>query len=303
VAVRPENVLVCGGFSSGLQLLSTALRRRGATTMAVEAYGLRLHRDIIEATGLALVDLPVDDRGAAVDRLGDTVEAQAALLTPAHQFPLGAVLDPARRRRVVAWAADTGSIVVEDDYDGEFRYDRQAVGAMQSIAPDRVVYAGTASKSLAPGLRLGWLVLPEELVDEVVEVRRCHGRFPSTLDQITLAELIVGGAFDRQVRKARLAYRRRRDRMVAELARRAPDVTISGIAAGLHALVHMPDGHTEGEIIERAGARGLAVQGLRDFTARGFERAPALVVGFGTPPEHAYSAALARLAAALDRSE
>ena len=299
VAASPERIVVCAGFAQGLELICAVLRRRGATTVAVESFGHRLHRDIIKASGLSVASLPVDDRGAIVDRLGDlagTESGAAALLTPAHQFPIGVALDPARRRQAVTWAADTGAIVLEDDYDGEFRYDRQAVGAMQSLAPGQVVYAGTAAKSLAPGLRLGWLVLPAPLVDEVVEVKRISGAFPSALDQLTAAELITSGHFDRHVRRARLAYRRRRDRLVGVLSRHA--VEVSGIAAGLHVLVHLRD-LDEREVVVRAAEHGLALQGLRDFTEPGYERGPALVIGYATPPEHAYTSALARLTIAL----
>jgi GntR family transcriptional regulator/MocR family aminotransferase len=263
--------------------------------VAVEAHGHRLHRDVIAACGLATTSLPVDGGGAVVEGLG---EVAAALLTPAHQFPIGVALEPTRRREVIAWAAATGSIVVEDDYDGEFRYDRQAVGAMQSLAPAQVVYAGTAAKSLAPGLRLGWLVLPTSLLDEMVEIKRVSGGFPSTLEQLTFAELITSGAFDRQVRRARLAYRRRRDRLMALLASCMPVAEVTGIAAGLHALVHLP-GSDEAEVVARAQAHGLALQGLRDYTEPGYERGPALVVGYATPPDHAYTATLARLGAVL----
>jgi GntR family transcriptional regulator/MocR family aminotransferase len=261
--------------------------------VALEAYGHALHRGIVEGIGLAIKNLAVDGDGAAVDALGD---AAAALLTPAHQFPLGVALAPDRRRQAVAWAADTGAIVIEDDYDGEFRYDRQAVGAMQSLAPGHVVYAGTAAKSLAPGLRLGWLVLPATLVEEVVEAKRARGAFANTLDELTLAEFLTSGAFDRQVRRARLAYRRRRDRLLTTLAGR---VEVSGIAAGLHAVAHLPD-RDEDEVVGRAAEdHGLALQGLGSFTVPGHERGPALVIGYGTPPEHAYSSALARLSAVL----
>jgi GntR family transcriptional regulator/MocR family aminotransferase len=295
VAVGPERIVVCAGFAQGLELVCAALRCRGATTVAAEAYGHRLHRDIVDASGLAVTTLPVDGGGAVVDELDD---AAAALLTPAHQFPIGVALDPARRRQAIGWAAETGSIVLEDDYDGEFRYDRQAVGAMQSLAPGQVIYAGTAAKSLAPGLRLGWLVLPAPLVDEVVEVKRARGSFPSTLDQLTLAEFLVCGAFDRQVRRARLAYRRRRDRLVACLSRCVPTVEVSGIAAGLHALAHLPGGD-EREVVAHGAEHGLALQGLGDFTEPGYDRGPALVIGYATPPDHGYTATLARLSAVL----
>ena len=166
VAATPDRVVVCAGFAQGLELLCEALRARGATTLAVEGYGHELHRRIARKEGFALTALPVDGGGAV---LGDLGGAHAVLLTPTHQFPLGASLAPARRRQVTDWAASTGGVVIEDDYDGELRYDRPAVGALQALAPERVVYAGTASKSLAPGLRLGWLVLPAHLVGQVAD--------------------------------------------------------------------------------------------------------------------------------------
>jgi GntR family transcriptional regulator/MocR family aminotransferase len=295
VAVDPARIVVCAGFAQGLELVGIRLRRRGATTVAVEAFGHRLHREIIESCGLAVRSVSVDERGAVVDQSGD---AAATLLTPAHQFPLGVVLDPIRRRHAIRWAADTGAIVLEDDYDGEFRYDRQAVGAMQTLAPDQVVYAGTASKSLAPGLRLGWLVLPSALLDEIVEIKRSKGAFPSAVDQLTLAEFITSGAYDRHIRRARLAYRRRRDRLVETLADEVPAVEVSGIAAGLHVVAEIP-GRPEDEVIAAAADHGVAVEGLGNFTQPGHDHPPALVLGYATPPDHAYTAALARLVAAL----
>ena len=168
VAVTPDRVVVCAGFAQGLELVCEALRARGATTLAAEALGHQLHRRIAERCGLAVTAIPVDQGGAAI---GDLDGMDALLLTPTHQFPLGVPLAPARRRRAADWASATGAVIIEDDYDGELRYDRPAVGALQALAPEHVVYAGTASKSLAPGLRLGWLVLPAGLVDEVVAVK------------------------------------------------------------------------------------------------------------------------------------
>jgi len=268
------------------------LRARGGTTIAIEGYGHQSHRRLVEAHGLHAAALSVDDGGAVPADLGD---AAAVLLTPAHQFPLGVTLRPHRRRALVGWAGDSGGLVIEDDYDGEFRYDRQPVGAMQSLAPEHVVYAGTASKSLAPGLRLGWLVLPEHLVDEVVAVVDAS---PGSLDQLTLAAFLASGGYDRQVRHARLVYRRRRDRLVAALHRRAP---VTGIAAGLHALVELPGGVTEDEVVARAAGHGLAIDGLASFTAPGMGHPPALVVGYGRPPDHAFTTALARLSTVLGR--
>jgi len=222
------------------------------------------------------------------------------LLTPAHQYPLGVALAPERRRQAADWAVAGNRLIIEDDYDGEFRYDRQAVGALQSLAPDHVVYAGTASKSLVPGLRLGWLVVPDRLVAEMTEIKVAASRLSSSFDQLTLAEFISSGGYDRQVRRARLAYRQRRDRLVGELRRQVPGVGVSGIAAGLHALVRLPAGVAEEDVIAGAAARGLALDGLTSFRAGGPEvAAPALVVGYATPPGHAFSTCVARLCAVL----
>jgi GntR family transcriptional regulator / MocR family aminotransferase len=289
VVAQPSGIVVCAGFAEALRLVCTVLLARGARTIAVEAFGHRLYRDLIEASGLQVAPVAVDERGAVVDALGD---AAAVLLTPAHQFPLGVALDPARRRQAVAW----GSLVLEDDYDGEFRYDRQAVGAVQALAPERVVYAGTAAKSLAPGLRLAWLVPPASLLDELVEAKRALGAFPAVFEQLTLAEFLASGDYDRQVRRTRIAYRRRRDRLLIRLARLG--IEVSGIAAGLHVLAHLRE-ISEHDAIARAAERGLALEGLSAYTAPGHAGPPALVIGYGRPPEHAYTAALARLEAAL----
>ena len=297
VVTGPERIVICAGFTHGLALLCQVLQARGGSTIAVEAYGHAAHRSLAAAHGLRPVPLPVDGGGAVVTGLA---EAAACLLTPAHQFPLGVTLDPARRRAVTGWAARTGGLVIEDDYDGEFRYDRQPVGAMQALAPDRVAYAGTASKSLVPGLRLGWLVVPASLLEEAVAAKQASGAAASALAELTLAEFISSGAYDRQVRLARLSYRRRRDRLIAALRERAPQVRVTGIAAGLQALLELPPGQPEEEIERRAAARGVSVHGLASYRAAEPDgHRPALVVGYARPPEHAFTTALARLCAAL----
>jgi GntR family transcriptional regulator / MocR family aminotransferase len=294
----PDRIVVCSGFTQALSLLCEVLTGRGATTVAVERYGHHSHRRLVARRGLRIRAVPVDAHGAVVDGFGD---AGAALLTPAHQFPLGMALAPERRTRAVRWAGDTGGLLVEDDYDGEFRYDRQAVGALQALAPGSVVYAGTASKTLAPGIRLGWLVLPAHLVDDTVEAKASADRHTGVLDQLTLAELIESGEYDRHVRRCRLMYRQRRDRLVAMLAERAPHTRVTGLAAGMHAVVELPAEADEDGVVARAAERGLALEGLGAFTAaEGPGQAPpALVIGYGTPPAHAFTAALARLAATL----
>jgi GntR family transcriptional regulator/MocR family aminotransferase len=296
VAVSPDRIVVCAGFAHGLHLLGQVVAARGGTRVAMEDLSLASHRDTVTAAGLAVAPVPVDEHGAVVAQFG---AAAAALLTPAHQFPLGTVLHPRRRAQAVTWARDTGGIVIEDDYDGEFRYDRQPVGAMQALAPGHVVYAGSASKSLAPGLRLGWLVLPGGLLDEVVAARLLGDRQSSVIDQLTLAEFITSGGYDRHVRRSRLTYRRRRDRLVEALARSAPHVTVTGIAAGLHALAELPAGQDEDEVVARAAGHGLLVEGLRPYSATGRPGRGALVVGYAAPPQHAFTGALARLTAVL----
>jgi GntR family transcriptional regulator / MocR family aminotransferase len=305
VVADPGHIVICAGFAHGLAVACAALRSAGAGTLAVEAYGHQLHRDLAQAQGLRLRPLPVDGSGAVIGAAGG---ADAALLTPAHQFPLGVTLHPERRREAARW----GGVVIEDDYDGEFRYDRQPVGALQALAPGHVIYAGTASKSLAPALRLGWLVVPPRLLDAVAAQLTAG---PSGLDQLILAEFIDSGRYDRQIRRTRLAYRRRRDRLAAALARQGRHVT--GIAAGLHAVLELPGTGagtgtesgtgtgagtgTESALVARAAEHGLALQGLDSFRAPGTSADRAgLVIGYGRPPEHAYTTALARLCAVLD---
>jgi GntR family transcriptional regulator / MocR family aminotransferase len=296
VRIVPERIVICSGFTQSLGLLCQVLRARGATTLAAEAYGLAGNRSTAAAAGLRLQTLPVDDQGARIQEL---TRADAVLLTPAHQFPLGPALAAARRIQLIHWARDTGGLIIEDDYDGEFRYDRQPIGALQSLAPDQVVYAGTASKTLAPGLRLGWLAVPAHLIDDIAAAKAAADRHSSTLDQLALAEFISRGGYDRQIRRRRLAYRRRRDRLLAELHRHAPRLQVRGIAAGMHALLQLPEGRTEDETVNRAAHRGLALEGLGAYRLTQQPQQPALVLGYATPPDHAFTGAIARLCAAL----
>ncbi|MEU3607282.1 PLP-dependent aminotransferase family protein [Streptomyces sp. NPDC035033] len=295
VRTTPERIVVCSGFAHGLRLLCSLLRG----TIAVEAYGLDFHREIIAGAGLRTHPLTVDERGARIDELPAT-RAAAVLLTPAHQFPTGGPLHHRRRAAVVNWAGSTGGLVIEDDYDGEFRYDREPVGAVQGLDPERVVHLGSVSKSLSPAVRLGWMVLPGRLVDDVLAAKGPREMWSGVVEQLTLADFIARGSYDRHLRRMRRIYRHRRDRLAATLARRAPHIRVSGVAAGLHAVLELPPG-TEEAALRAARRQGLALDGLAayrhpDSTMPALD---GLVIGYGTPPEHAFANALDALCLAL----
>ncbi|MDN3024499.1 PLP-dependent aminotransferase family protein [Streptomyces sp. S.PB5] len=292
VRTDPERILVTAGCAHALRILGTLLKARGARSVAVESYGLDVHWKQLTSAGLRAEVLPFDELGT---HPGEPAEASAVLLTPAHQFPMGVPLPSDRRTAVVDWARRTGGLVLEDDYDGEFRYDRQPVGALQGLDPDRVVYIGTASKSLAPGLRLAWMVLPPALAGEAAEAK---GKVDTcgVLDQLTLAEFIATGAYDRHVRASRLRYRRRRDELVTALDTHAPDVHVTGIAAGLHAVLRLPPG-TEQSVVQSASWQGVAFHGLSYFRhpEAVAEQLDAVVVGYGTPSDRGWAGALEAL--------
>ncbi|WP_250299486.1 PLP-dependent aminotransferase family protein [Streptomyces sp. NBC_01387] len=296
VYADPDRIVVCSGFAHGLMLMGKVLRGRRVREVAVESYGLDLHRNLLTDAGLRTPALPLDALGS---QTGALRREGAVLLTAAHQFPLGVPLHPDRRSAAVDWARTTGGLILEDDYDGEFRYDRQPVGALQGLDPERVVYLGTASKSIAPGLRIGWLVLPGSLVADVVTAKGHSDWMTSALEQLTLAEFIASGAYDRHVRAMRLRYRRRRDQLVAALAERAPDIRVTGIAAGLHAVLELPPG-TEQSVVQAAAWQGLALGGLSPFRhPDAGEGRDGLVVGYGTPPDSAWTGALDALCRVL----
>jgi GntR family transcriptional regulator/MocR family aminotransferase len=302
VLTSPDLLVVCGGYTQALGLLCQALHERGAAAVALEEPCLPDYPKIIARQGLGVHALPVDGAGARVDLL-DGLRVDAVVLTPAHQALLGGTLTAARRARVLAWARQAGALVVEDDYDGEFRYDRQPVGALQGLDPDRVVYAGTTSKTLAPGVRLGWLVLPPWLLEPVTEAKRLADRHTAALDQLVLAELLVSGGFDRHLRRCRLRYRRRRDRLRAAIAERVPALRLEGIAAGLHAVTLLPEhGPSEQQALAHAASRSVAVEGLSGFywhTSSSDPSTQGLVIGYAKPPEHAFAAALDTLTGML----
>jgi len=289
VVAPPERIVITSGYVQGLALLTRVL---DGGPVAMEDPGLPFHREVVRRHGGLVVPLEVDGRGA-----GTPGDCAAVVVTPAHQYPTGVTLHPERRRALTEWARARGALIVEDDYDGEFRYDRQPVGALQGMAPGQVAYLGTASKTLGPALRLGWMVLPPHLVDAVADAKLHSDHHTESLGQLALAELIDAHAYDRHVRACRLRYRRRRDRLLDRLGARA---RVRGIAAGLHALVEVDD---EERVLARARAHGLAVGRLGDhWHTPDAGRPQGLVVGYGTPREGAYRGALEVLARVLDEA-
>lgn len=291
VIAPPERIVITSGYVQGLALLTRVL---DGARVAMEDPGLPFHREVVRRGGGRVTPAPVDERGVRVGELGDVA---AVVVTPAHQYPTGVTLHPGRRRALTEWARARGALIVEDDYDGEFRYDRQPVGALQGMAPGQVVYLGTASKTLGPALRLGWMVLPPHLVDAVADAKLHSDHHTETIGQLALAELIDSHAYDRHVRACRLRYRRRRDLLLDRLGARRG---VRGIAAGLHALVEVGD---EAEVLARAAATGLAVGRLGEhWHEPSGDHLQGLVIGYGTPRERVYPQALEALARVLDGS-
>ncbi|HXQ63066.1 MAG TPA: PLP-dependent aminotransferase family protein [Acidimicrobiales bacterium] len=299
--VDPDRLVVCCGWVQGFALITEVLRDAGVRRVAVEDPSMARNPATLRRFGLGVVSVPVDHHGA--DPVGITRRGSVAavLLTPAHQYPTGATLSADRRTAWIDWARHHDAVLIEDDYDGEFRYDRQPVGALAALDPERVIYAGTTSKTLAPGLRLAWLVLPPRWLEPVVDLRPLVDRHSGALDQLALAEMITSGAFDRHVRHSRMRYRRRRDLLLSLLADQVPAVTAHGIAAGLHTVIDLPaDGPTEIEVVDHLARDEVAVHGLAAYRHRAPDGAPpALVVGFATPAEHAFAVGARALAKSL----
>ena len=295
VVVEPRSLLICAGATQGLALLGRALVRSGEPAIAVEDPGLPPHRAVLSYAGMQVCGAPVDEHGLDVSRIG----APIVLATPAHQCPTGVVLSPRRRGELVQWARD-GGLVIEDDYDAEFRYDRAPLAALQGLAPERVVYLGTVSKTLAPGLRLGWLVLPAALLEAVTEAKALEDLGSSTLEQLVLARLLETAAYDRHLRRARRRNRARRDALLAAVAREIPRARVTGISAGLHALVRLPVAVDAALLARRASERSLGVYPLSWHMISSPPETDALVLGYANLSEPAIDEGIRRLAGVLD---
>jgi GntR family transcriptional regulator / MocR family aminotransferase len=296
----PEQLVLVGGVAQGLHLIIRTLARAGPIPLAVEDPHSVRTLALLEAAGAVRVPVPVDQEGIDVDALRRTA-ARAVMVTPAHQYPTGVVLSPRRRAELVAWAAEVDGLVLEDDYDAEFRYDRDPVGCLQALNPQRVVLLGSVSKSLAPGLRLGWLAAPPRLAEAVRVARATSDLGSPVIDQLALAQLIASGAYDRQLRLLRRRYRARRDAMTDALARWLPGAVVHGVSAGIQLYVELPPGHDEAAVVEAAAERGVAVEGVAPLRIAG-GGPPALVLGFARLPEHRLAEAVRLLAEAATLS-
>jgi GntR family transcriptional regulator/MocR family aminotransferase len=276
------------------------LKRRGLRALAVEDPGHADQCTDIQAAGLKTPRIPVDAKGIRIDRLAKS-GAGAVLVTPAHQYPTGAVLAPERRAELLDWAERTRSIVIEDDYDAEYRYDREPIGALQGLAPERVIYVGSASKILSPALRVGWLGLPSGLVADVAEAKLQADRGSSVFEQLALADFLDHGELDRHLRRTRPIYRQRRDTLANALRAHLPDTVIHGVAAGLHFLIELDAGVDEEAVVAGAAAHSVRVYGARPYRANPRMGPPALIVGYGGISEARINEGVTELARVIEQ--
>jgi GntR family transcriptional regulator / MocR family aminotransferase len=297
VVADPDRIVVTAGSTHTLSLIARVLASRGAT-MAFENPSHRLLFAVSERAGLTPVGIPVDRDGIRVDAL-PAANVSAVLVTPAHQFPTGVALAAERRAELTLWARESGGLIIEDDYDAELRYDRAPIGPLQGLMPDRVAYIGSANKTLSPGIRLGWAMLPGDLVASVTEELRNSVLHLSGIEQLALADFLHRGEFDRHIRRMRTVYRRRRDALVEALEAQLPELRVSGIAAGLHVVVELPSPRAEADVVAEAAARGLAIESLSYHALPGYDGPPGLLIGYGGVLEPAIGFAVAELAAAF----
>jgi GntR family transcriptional regulator / MocR family aminotransferase len=294
---RPEDIVITNGYAQAVSLLLGVLAARGARTVAVEDPSADDDaRPIAAALGMRVVGVPVDDDGVRLDAV-DQLDADVLVLTPSHQWPVGGVLSAQARAAVLTWARRSGAIVVEDDYDAEYRYDRAPLGAMQGVDPGRVAYAGTASKTLAPGFRIGWLILPPDLVEPFAEAKLLADRGSPILDQLTFADFLSRGEFDRHLRRMRSVYRARRDTLLGALATHLPHLTPVGIAAGLHLVAWLPDGVDETSFVAAGAEHGVVIAGVSPYRLTPSPRG-GLIFGYSSLTEATIADGVARLARA-----
>ena len=301
-AASPAQMIISTGFAQGINLVLHALARQGGVScVAFEdpGYGTAAADETVRAVlamGIDVTYVPVDEHGLVVGALVAS-GAQAVVVTPAHQSPTGVVLSPARRHALTDWARRGGGYVIEDDYDSEFRYDKEPVGVLQGLAPDQVFLLGTASKALAPAIRLGWVHAPSPLASAVAAEKEMSDRGSCTLDQLALATLLTTGRYDRHLRRMRTVYAARRTALTDAFARHAPRVRLTGLAAGFQAVAPLPPGADETAVIAAARERRVGLHGIGPYRGDPDTAAPpALLMGFGNVGERAIEPAIAAVA-------
>jgi GntR family transcriptional regulator/MocR family aminotransferase len=295
VVADASRVVITSGYTQALTLLCHALATGGARRIAVEDPANPEQLLIARRAGLEPVPIAVDDDGLRVQELADE---DAVVLTPAHQHPTGAVLSGERRAALLAWLRDRDALAIEDDYDAEYRYDRAAVGALQGLEPDRVAYAGSASKTLAPALRLGWLVVPPPLLEAIRSEKYLADMGTERIGQQAFAHFLERGELDRHLRRMRGRYRARRDALVQALADELPEATVKGIAAGLHVTVEIP-GVDERALADEAARRRIRFNTMLDYRDPAPPGAATLMLGYGQLAEPAIRTGVRELAAAV----
>jgi GntR family transcriptional regulator/MocR family aminotransferase len=296
VAADPADIILVPGVSAVLRALATAAGLAGRQ-VAFEQPGYPEGRRALESAGAVIRPVPVDDEG--LDLTGLAAGDAAVYTTPAHQYPLGARLSAARRAVLIRWAGEAGALVIEDDYDGEFRYDVRGLPALHSMdgGPEVVAYVGTASKILSPGLRVAWLIPPPYLRQAVLDALVVTDETIGTTAGLALAHFIASGHLSRHLARAARTYAARRHALIAALRDAAPGLRISGVDAGLHLIANLPRGTDESALRQRLDAAGLAVAVLGEYTTTPLARR-ALICGYALLPETQAGAAAATIAAA-----
>ena len=280
----PDEIVISNGFAQALRLVVQTVKASGGRRIAGEDPGFKEVADAARDHGLEMVPIPVDDAGLDVAALA-RADVDAVVVTPAHQFPTGAVMSAERRAALVAWAKDRGALVLEDDYDAEYRYDREPIGALHGLSPEHVIYSGSASKTLAPGLRLGWMLVPRRLVEPIAMKKDEIDRGSPGLEQLTFADFLSRGEFDQHLRRMRPLYRRRRDVLLEALDRHLPELRPVGASAGLHVLAWLPRGIGEAGVVRRAAAAGVGMYGLSRYGYSRSDGPGALDFGYGSVTE------------------
>ncbi len=291
IRADPDALLIVNGVAQTLSLLAHVLLARGRPAIGVEEPGSFGGRDLLRYQGMHVAPIPVDHLGLDTEALIES-GVDSVLVTPAHQMPTGVVLGARRRRALLDWAAD-GGLVIEDDYDAEHRYDRAPVGALHALAPDRIVYTGSVSKTLAPALRLGWLLAPPALRADIVEAKYYTDITSQSLGQFVLAELMASGALEKHLRLTRIRHRRRRNAVLDALAEYFPGARVHGVAAGLHLLVSLPELTDDTDFAKRALAKGVALHPLSWYRIDAGE--PGLVIGYAVAPPDQLREAIRRI--------